>query len=378
MNVFTDFHHSGLLQSLILLFEKRLGAKIYRPIGTDWHARGFWKVYDHPATVEQFLGIGGNTPDGTQKLNEVIDERTPDKIENYGAMWTGVYKCHDIDSGQTNKAVTFDAFMRGKFDIVIASLPAHVEPFKRLCKLHPSHPKLIYQIGNSWTSEAATAPNIMASAVIHNIPSTVNFISYHQEFSKDIFHPPVYHDPYGAAELGLNDYDFDTLPDKNIYSFVNCFDVESNFKSDYQLFTQIEQSMPDWSFKIYGGQCRDGAIGPSAVLADMMRQARFIWHTKSGGDGYGHVIHNAPATGKPLIVKKQYYQGKMAESLLKDGETCIVIDGLSPTEIIEKITYYSEPTRYKNMSKAAFDQFNNVVDFDAEQKKIEEFLSKLL
>lgn len=357
LTVFTDFHHAGLLQSFILLFEKRFGGKVYRPIGREWFDNGYWKVYDHPATVEQFLGIGGNTPDGSEKLNQIVGK---DALE---PPRRGKYLCHDIDSGQTNNAITFDAFMEMKIDIVIASIPAHVEPFKKLCQLHPNKPKLIFQIGNAWTNEAATAPNIMASAIIHGIPENINFISYHQEFDTKLFRPT------------------NIIPQpspKNIYSFVNCFSSSDYFQPDWNIFTEVESKMPDWNFKSHGGQCRDGAVGPSKVLAQTMQEARFIWHVKAGGDGYGHVIHNAFAVGCPPIVKKEYYQGKMAEQLMIDGVTCITIDGLNTDQIVEKILYYNDPVRYDQMATRAWVTFTRLVDFDDEQKKIELFLQKLV
>lgn len=360
-NIFTDFHHAGLLQSIILLFEKRLGGKVYRPIGREWFDEGYWKVYDHPATVEQFLGVGGNTPDGSEPLNEVL---------GIGANINGeigkryeYYRCHDIDSDTENKALTFSNFMQAPIDIVIASLPAHVEPFKKLCELHPNKPKLIFQIGNAWTKEAAMAPNIMASAIIHGIPDDINFISYHQEFDTRLFSPTTIHNESAH---------------KNIYSFVNCFSASDYFGPDWKIFTEVESKMPDWNFKAHGGQCRDGAVGPSNVLAQTMQEARFIWHVKAGGDGYGHVIHNAFAVGRPPIVKKEYYRGKMAEQLMIDGATCITIDGLNPDQIIEKILYYSDPVRYEQMSSMAFTTFTRLVDFDDEQKRIELFLQNLL
>lgn len=348
-NVFTDFHHASLLNSLILLFEKRLGGNVYRPIGVEWAQKGFWKIYDHPATQAQFLDIGGATPDGTRPLNEV--EKTEDKV----------YFCHDIDSDLTNKAITFDGFMSMHIDIVIASIPAHIEPFKRLCELHPDHPKLIYQVGNAWTIENGYAPNIMASAIIHNVPTNINFISYHQEFDTNKFRP-----------------DFDYVPEKNIYSFMNCFDVDQLFRMDYELFQRVEREMSDWNFKVYGGQCRDGAAHGSTEMAQKIKEAKFIWHTKYGGDGYGHVIHNAAAMGKPMIVKKGYYMGKMGEQLFIDGVTCIVIDGLGINEIIEKINYYSEPERYKRMCMNVYENFKKVVDFDKEAEELKKFLQNLL
>lgn len=355
MLIFADFHHAGLLNSLILLFEKRLGGSVYRPIGIEWASEGFWSVYPHPATQAQFLTLdqGYRPIDGTAPLNQFI--------KNVPNPEDGVYYCQDIDSGEYNKAITLKKFLELPIDIVIASIPQHIEPFKRLCKLHPNNPKLIFQIGNAWTIEAGNVKNIMASAIINDVPESINFISYHQEFDLDIFH--------------LADLNF--MPPPNIYSFVNCFDSAAHFTSDWELFTQMEKRMPDYDFKSFGGQCRDGAMNGSLQVAEAMRGSRFIWQTKAGGDGYGHVIHNAPAVGRPLIVKREYYQGKMAESLLIDGKTCITIDNLSTGEIETKIRFYSEQEKYLTLCKNAFSNFKQVVDFDKEESKIREFLTKL-
>lgn len=358
LNVFVDFHHASLLNSLILLFEKRLEGNVYRPIGTEWFEKGFWKIYDHPATVEQFLGINGATPDGTPRLNDV--EKVIGAGDGSGKSF--IYQCHDIDSGQNNKAITFEGFINTPIDIVIASLPQHVEPFKRLCELHPDKPKLIYQIGNQWDFEnEKNVKNFMVSAKINNtIPDGVNVVEYHQEFDLNIFKPSP-------------------LPPENIISsFVNCFNIDGMFTQDWELFQKIESRMPDWKFRSYGGQCRDGAIGPSDKLAKYMNDAKFIWHTKNGGDGYGHIIHNAAACGKPMIVKKSYYSGKLGENLMIDGLTCIDIDGLNPTEIVDKILYYSDPARYSEMCEAVKLNFRIEVDFDKEFQYLKSFLSELL
>jgi len=360
--VFTDFHHASLLNSLIMLFEGRLGGEVYRPIGIEWAERGFWKVYDHPFTREQFLSTTLGVvepppqmyPDGTRPLNIV------DKIID------GVYYCQDIDSGYYNKAITIDKFLELPFDIVIASIPQHIEPFKKLCELHPNKPKLIYQIGNAWPPEAGLAPNVMASAIIHNVPEGVNFISYHQEFSLDTFYPQ-----FPVIDEGQ-------MPDQNIYSFINCFNIEKFYERDWGLFLMIESLMPEWNFKTYGGQCRDGAAHGTEQLADKMREARFVWHTKAGGDGYGHIIHNAPAVARPLIVKKQYYQGKLAEPLLVDGVSCIEIDQMPPEHIVRKIEHYSQPELYAKLSRGAYEIFKKVVNFDVEAKELEKFLENLV
>lgn len=373
-NVFTDFHHASLLYSFILLFEKRLGGNVFRPIGMDWATEGYWKVYDHPATQQQFLTLhqGFRPEDGTPALNQIKEQASMDQLFDI----EGVYFCQDIDSGYYNKAITLSAFFLLPIDIVIASLPQHLEPFKKLCELHPNKPKLIYQIGNQWELfDINLVRNVMASAKINASYVSIdespdvglNLIEYHQEFDTHIFKPtPIISDV-------VKDERVITFPEKTIYSFVNVF---QSFP-DFPLFEQIEREMPDWSFKSYGGQCRDGAAHGSQELAWKMKNARFIWHTKAGGDGYGHVLHNAAAVSRPMIVKKSYYSGKLGDNLLIDGKTCIDIDNLTIQEIVDKIKYYNAPEQYIQMCENVYSNFKQVVDFDKEATQLEAFLARL-
>lgn len=354
MNVFTDFHHAGLLNSLIMLFEGRFGGKVYRPIGMEWAEKGYWKVYDHPATQLQFLGIGGATPDSTPKLNEVVNMEWENVANN-----EFIYHCQDIDSGQTNKGITYEGFMSMPFDFIIASLPQHIEPFYRLAQQHPNHPKLIYQIGNAWNLsdyEAQFVKNVMASAIIPPVPAGVNFVEYHQEFDLNVFH-------YAPPADG-----------KRISSFVNVF---GSFP-DWPLFEKVEKLLPDWEFRSYGGQCRDGAAHGAKEVAQRMRDARFIWHTKAGGDGYGHVVFSSAAVGRPLIVHKGYYAGKLAEKLMVPAETCIAIDMMNPNEIAGLIDYYNDEDRYAKLVQNVYQNFRATVDFNEDAKKIKNFLDNAI
>lgn len=352
--VFTDFHHAGLLNSLIMLFEDRLNGVVYRPIGEDWHKKGYWKVFNHPATVKQYLGIGGATPDGTPPLNEVIQRQMSAEGE------TGVYLCQDIDSGQYNKGITFDEFLKRNIDFVIASIPQHIQPFKKLIREHKPNAKLIYQIGNAWTVEAGEATNIMASAIVNNVPPGVNFVTYHQEFDLDIFKPRA------------------TPRANRIFSFINAYSTQPNFAADWQLFLELEKQMDGWEFRSYGGQCRDGAAHGVKQVAEFMGNARFVWHLKSGGDGYGHILHNAFAMGIPPIVKMQHYAGKLGGMLLVDRETCVAVDGLNLVQIINKVGYHSENERYETMRKNVYNRFNKFVSFDKEEKHLRHFLKSCL
>ena len=123
---------------------------------------------------------------------------------------------------------------------------------------------------------------------------------------------------------------------------------------------------------------RDGAKHGTLEVARAIQKSQFIWHVKAGGDGYGHVLFNSYACGRPAIVKKSYYSGKLGEKLLIDGETCIDIDGLDNQQIIDKINYHSQVEVYNKMSTRAYQNFKANVDFDADADKIAEFLERLV
>lgn len=356
MRVFTDFHHGSLLQSLILLFESRLGGMVYRPIGLEWFEKGFWKINDQKDTAEQFLGFGSVPKDGSPALNNVDLDLNQE-----------IFIVEDTIDGK-NKAITFDAFFKIDFDILIASIPAHIVPFQKLAEMHPNHPKLIYQIGNSWNIPGgAGVKNVMASAEIGGIPDDINFIKYHQEFDLKIFYPTI---PVILKRT-------DKIVSGSVNSFVNCFNTDQLFSEDWKLFQDIESLMPSWEFRSFGGQCRDGNISGARALAEKIRDSRFVWHTKKHGDGYGHILHNAAAVGRPIITSRNDYRDKLGDSLLIPDVTCIDIDGLSTGAIVEKILHFSDPEEYSKMCRAAYWNFKAMVDFDAEQQAIESFLSML-
>ena len=352
MKVFTDFHHSSLLNSLIMLFEGRLGGQVYRPIGMEWAEKGYWNIYDHPATQLQYLTTdqGYRPIDGTPPLN-LIQE-----VINFPPADEKLYLCRDIESDRLNKAIDFATFCDMDIDIVIASVPQHVEPFKKLIREHMPKAKLIFQIGNAWTTEAFDAPNVMASAKIYNVPENINFVEYHQEFDLNIFRPAVPH-----------------YTSNRVYSFINVLQAFP----DWPLFQELERAMPDWQWRAFGGQCRDGAKNGSIELAQGMRFAKFIWQVKAGGDGYGHVLFNSAAVGRPIIVKKSYYAGKLGEKLMIDGQTCIDIDNKSTHQIAESIQHFSQPGNYEAMCANVRANFQEQVNFDTDLEKIKTFLERL-
>lgn len=350
MNVLADFHHHDLYYSLQLLFEKRLGWNLYRPIGVEWHDQGYW-TYAHQAdTVKQFLGLDQTfiPSDGTPALNQI------DREEN------GIYYIRDTVHDSIEKAITLEKFSSMQFDIVIASVPDHFTAFDKLVKERNPNAKLICHFGNIlWNIADYPYKNIMASIAPQPVPDNYNVVFYHQEFDLNVYsyQPPKEGEKY-----------------KSVRSFVNC--LPNIFTEDYKVYNQLKELLPDFEFKSYGGSCDNGSLGVDRQIAREMQTAGFGFHCKTNGDGYGHVIHNWFAVGKPVITRGSDYVGKLAGDLLEDGKTCFDIERHSLEEIADTIKNMSN-YRYKQMCENVRTRFELMVDFDDEFEEIKEFLDKL-
>ena len=349
MKILVDFHHSSLLRSLITLFEDRLDYEVYRPIGMEWFTKGYWQVNKQADTAVQYLGLDqAYIPgDGTPQLNQTNGPVVKEK---------GVYYCKDPDGIRLNRACTLDFFERNQFDIVIASIPAHIPVFKRLIRNYNPKAKLIVQMGNEWPLEYWKDNNVLASVKKREVPVDCNAIFYHQEFDLSIFKPqPI-------------------KPNGNIYSFIN---VLSSFKRAQADFEALELLLPDFNLKSFGGQCRDGNMNGEAELANKINESQFVFHVKDHGDGYGHVIHNAYALGRPVITRSSDYKGKLAEELLVDS-TFIDLDKYNYPQVIKIIRDLTEnPDRLATMSEEQTSRFNKIINFERESKDIERWLTTL-
>lgn len=347
MKVFADYHHNTLYNSLHLLFEKRLGWELYRPIGLDWFTEGYWKIgdpYGESAhlTANQYLGFHSSY-DPFKELN-----KNPELKSAY-------YHVYDPDNEIDHRAVTFEQFKETKFDIIIASYIDHIAPFRKLVEEYQPQAKLIHQMGNNWVGriDFSQVKNLMASTAKVPVPDDVHSVFYHQEM-EEFFKPGEY-------------ATFNTIK-----SFVNVLQG-----SDLELAQALEKELYEYGFEFYGASNRNGAIAPQSKVAEKMSQAQFVLHLKEGGDGFGHVIHNAFACGVPPIVKMSQYKGQLAFELMDDGATCINIDGLAPEMAAKKIREYGSYDMWCKLREGAYKRFKEVVDFDKEAKMLESFLSSL-
>ena len=350
MNIFSDLHNVALYYSLHLLFEKRLGGNLFRPIGLEWFDEGYWKIAEPYGnamdTVNQFLALDS----GNNKIwNREPIEQVPG-TKDY-------YEFEELSHGYVQKAITLEQFKNMPIDIVIASIPEHIKPYKELiAKYHPEA-KFIFQMGNvGWDKDVDLAPitNLLASVKPFTVPPTCHAIFYHQEFDLNIFKPTH------------------QKPDKTLVNFV--IDFKRNERAgDYYA---LKQMMTDFTFKSYGQGCDDDYVVTRQEIANIMNKAYMGVHLKRYGDGFGHTLYNWYACGKPVITRFSDYRNRLGEELLVDLETAIDLDQHSLTDtakIIRKLT----PLKHEYMCQQAYQIFKDHVNYDTEAENIKMYLDKL-
>ena len=63
---------------------------------------------------------------------------------------------------------------------------------------------------------------------------------------------------------------------------------------------------------------------------------------------------------------------------MRDGETCLDIEGLDVADIVRKIEFFSEPNHYAELCQNVYKNFKEKVDFDKEAEKIKSFIDNLV
>lgn len=342
--VLVDFHHSSLLRSLIALLEERLGFEVYRPIGMEWYDEGFWNVYDHPETRAQYLDVGTQPFDGSPPLNNDV-----------AASPEGVYFFDDPGGVGINRACTLRFFKENDFEFVVSSMPNHRDRFDRLRDQFKPDAVRIDQIGNNgWEAEFQAGRNIMASTKPHGLPG--NVIWYHQEFDLSVFRP----DPPEPTRL--------------VTSLIH------NMTADHSAwinFLELEHMMPDHTFRSLGGQCRDGSAVGTREAAKAIMESSTILQLKTAGDGFGHVIYNTYAIGRPVIIRRSHYIDSLATELFVHDTFC----DLDTTNVWDAVKWISSlcdnPQHLDEVSALACERFYECVDFDAEAAAIKDWMDAL-
>lgn len=322
MNVLVNRHHADLYWSFYLLAQ-RLGWTLYIPYGMEWFDQGYFKMHDHP------------------------DKKEPAR---YMAKW---FLEDDIWGGQAKhsrmgcvdypplRPLRLDDLV--DLDVIICTNRENEEPFRKYRDEKQAGAKLVRQVGNR--HDVVGYENGMFSDLeSFNSNNTPHKILYHQEFDLNLFtYEPIqnFH---------------------NIYAFQHNLE---KYEPAEELWKDHQRKFQQYNFKFFGKGNDGGYIYPKREYIKKMRQATFIWMVKDW-DGYSHVVHNAFALGRPMIVRRKDIKGKIFEPLC-DETTCIFTDQM------DKLGKNVE-----RMSKNCYKRFKEVVDFDEEEKQLRKFFEGIL
>jgi len=347
--VLADFHHHDLWESLAILFEDRLGWQLFRPIGLDWFANEYWNFerrFHGDAVARQYL-----TPWG-------------DDIP--GDAWG--LRADRSHPGRFHKLVTVEQARALGIDLVIASVDHNHEGLYRFAKENGA--TFGIHIGNIRWNETQDRWDLADLALVSTrLPFTppVPWVTVRQEFSLDDFHPgpPPRGDRFVVA------------------SFMQGF---AENPPSYQFFREtaaLDQQV-DWRvYGSYGSAPEDeyaaGNIDVCAKVGAAMRASDIGWHSKKWSDGFGHVIHNLFAVGRPVLGIASWYADQLAGPLWIEGVTSFDIEHLSPPEtlaLVERL--HRDEELHLRMCADAAARFREVVDFRAEAADVERLLARVL
>jgi len=328
MRILVDRHQADLFYALQLLFETQLGGTVFTPVGHEWFDEGYWQFgHEHlgRALADQFLGLDAKYAECGCATNKHYQTRDPAHPER-------LIRC-----------VTLEQFRAmSDWTHIVATVQDNQEGFHRLAGEVGA--KYVYQVGN--TRQEVNWSLDPLALVSSEIPIVGRGVLMHQPFDHDtVFR---YRDPDEAQGV--------------ISSFVNLMPRLAEWPIAAGLLAQLP-----FPSRIYGIDGPDGNLHPVDAIAEAMAQSAFALHLKPTGDGFGHVIHNWAAVGRPLVGRASYYRGQMAERFWQDGVTSIDIDAPDAAERI--IAVWNDKPRYRAMCEAIRAEFDQI-DWAAEASAI--------
>jgi hypothetical protein len=343
-----DYHHHDLWESLELLCE-RLGWTLYRPMGMEWYDAEYWnfeRAWHGDGVAKQYL----------QPWHD--DEVEPRRR-------------YDHSHHRWQNLITLEEARILKPDVVMASVAHNHEGLARFAREVGA--KFGLHLGNVRFSTIDMTEDrwdladfgIVTSVLPGPVPKP--HVVVHQEFSLDDFR----HEP--PPEDGVF----------RVSSFVNCFPENPQA---YAGWRAVAGSRPQYDWRVYGAyggvpedEYAAGNLNQCAAVGDAMRASDVAWHTKQWSDGFGHVIHNWAAVGRPLIGHEWYYRSQLAGPLWQEGVTSFDITDRKPDEvagIVDRL--YGDPDLRLRMGENLAQRFRAVVDFDEEEQAIRKMFESVL
>lgn len=344
MRVLLDRHQADLFYAMQILLEDRLGLEVYTPIGYEWFDEGYWQFgHQHlgRALADQYLAIDA-------KYALTAQEAPP------RPYYTTIDPAHPE---RPIRCVTLDQFRAlGGWTHITATVQDNQAGFARLASEVGA--KYVYQVGNTrqdvdWSLD----PLALVSS---EVPIVGRGVLMHQPFDHtgDFRYRPPF------EETGL------WSTQACITSFVNLMPR----LVDWPLWLGYQTYLPEFQTFVFGIDGPDGNLHPVGAIADAMAGSAFGLHLKPTGDGFGHVLHNWAAVGRPLIGRASYYRGQMGERFWQDTVTCIDLDQRGPDENAALIRdMWADKDRYGAMCRAIRAEFD-LIDWDAEAAAVAELL----
>lgn len=350
IRVLCDAIHADLWESLRLLFEERLGMELYRPIGIEWRDRGIWNFERHQ-------------PYGDGVAHQFLDQWVEDlPVEDAHGAWTE--RPDTTHPPQIQRLVTMDQARAMGFDLVLCTLAENELGFRAFADELSAHYGI--QVGNQGAANVwGAAEFALLSVTTPGFTPWKPHVYYRQEFSLELF----------AADAGAG-----AEPDL-VMNRVQC---TTQTGGHYDRFRELQALLPELRFRWFGHcEPRDELWGgddhTTAAVAASMKRARVAYHPKMWSDGYGHVIHNWFAIGRPVLATATYYQDKLAGPLFVDGVTSFDLERMSTLETATTIKrLVSDHERWLRMCEASAARFREVVSFDAEAEQIRAMLDDVL
>jgi hypothetical protein len=336
VNVLIDRHQASLFYAMQRLFEDRLSGTVHTPIGMDWWTEGYWRfgeVFGDDRLAQQYLTIDGRW------RAEFMDKSLP------AASWDSHYPERLI------RGVTLQQARAMPWAYVVATVQENQHGFDRFAREVGA--KSVYQVGN--TNQQVDWSLDPLAIVTSEVPIRGRGVLVRQEFDSD------------------TTFRFRELPDNPavIRSFVNCF------SSTYchPLYEQARALLPGFEITNHGIDGPDGNIEPTTKVAQLMASAGWGWHDKVQGDGFGHVIHDWAAIGRPLIGHASHYRGLMGEVFWEDEITAIDLDRHTLDEAMGLVREITGSPHHAGMSHAIRATFDREVDWERDAAKVRELLA---
>ena len=313
--VLLDAHHADLLESMHLLLTDRFGWDCYIPVGQEWWDEQVWSfgrwTWGDDRLARQFLN----------RDNVERDDAHPERMHN---------------------VITYPEARNLEWDYVSASVPDNYRGYHAFAQ--QAGARFVIQVGNTnqpiaWELD----PLVLNSS---EMPIHGRGVTYHQEFS-------------------LADFAYSPAESQIIGSFVNCMDR----MPCWGFLAEAIRTLPN-TFRIHGIDGPDGNIKPTRDVGTLMRSYGWGWHDKVTGDGFGHVLFNWAAVGRPVIGHASHYRGKLGEVFWRDLETCIDLDKHSVAELPTLMESLDQGA----MSHAIREAFDENVDYEREAELIRDLL----